>query len=161
MPNSISETIKARAIAEGFSVVRVADARALPDNAPRLDAFLAAGRHGEMDWMQERTAWRADPQAMWPEARSVIMLGMNYGPDTDPMAVLAQKDRAAVLAAPSSPASLAATTFTPAPAVARPVLPDQETAQRRVQAHSDCVCVGEGPSLSASHLVRCSRTQGV
>jgi epoxyqueuosine reductase len=49
-----------------------------------------------MDWMADRVQWRADPQAMWPDARSVIVLGQNYGPDHDPLAVLAQKDRAAI-----------------------------------------------------------------
>jgi epoxyqueuosine reductase len=96
MPNSISEAIKARAIAEGFDVVRLADARADPGNAVRLGAFLDAGHHGDMDWMRDRAQWRADPQAMWPAARSVIVLGLNYGPAGDPLAVLARKDRAAI-----------------------------------------------------------------
>ena len=96
MPNSISKQIRAQAIAEGFDLVRFADARAMPQNAQRLDEFLTSGHHGEMDWMADRTAWRADPQAMWPAARSVIVLGMNYGPDDDPLAVLAQPDRAGI-----------------------------------------------------------------
>ena len=37
-----------------------------------------------------------DPLVLWPEARSVIMLGMNYGPDVDPRAILAQRDRGAI-----------------------------------------------------------------
>jgi epoxyqueuosine reductase len=96
MPNSISERIKAQALLEGFDAVRFAGAGAAPDNAVRLGEFLAAGHHGDMDWMEARVHWRADPQAMWPDARSVIVLGMNYGPDADPLAVLAQKDRAAI-----------------------------------------------------------------
>ena len=98
MPNSISDAIKARARREGFDVVRIADARAHPENAARLATFLDAGHHGEMDWMAERAAWRADPQAMWPHAKSVIVLGLNYGPDGDPLAILARKDRAAISA---------------------------------------------------------------
>ncbi|HXB52367.1 MAG TPA: tRNA epoxyqueuosine(34) reductase QueG, partial [Rhizomicrobium sp.] len=98
MPNSISDQIRERAKAEGFSVVRFADARANPDNAARLGAFLDAGHHGDMDWMEARAHWRADPQSMWPDARSVIVLGLNYGPDGDPLAVLARKDRAAISA---------------------------------------------------------------
>jgi len=102
MPNSISDeisgAIKARAIAEGFDVVRFADARADPDNAARLSAFLDAGHHGDMDWMENRAHWRADPQSMWPDAKSVIMLGLNYGPQGDPLAILARKDRAAISA---------------------------------------------------------------
>jgi epoxyqueuosine reductase len=98
MPNSISDAIKARAKAEGFSVVRFADARADPDNAARLGAFLDAGHHGEMDWMGTRADWRANPQVLWPDAKSVIVLGLNYGPKTDPLAVLTRKDRAAISA---------------------------------------------------------------
>jgi epoxyqueuosine reductase len=96
MPNSISDQIRARAKAEGFDVIRFADARAKPENAERLSAFLQAGHHGEMDWMADRAAWRADPQGMWPAARSVIMLGVNYGPEQDPLTILQQRDRAAI-----------------------------------------------------------------
>ena len=96
MPNSISEQIRAQAIAEGFDLVRLADARAMPQNAQRLDEFLTSGHHGEMDWMADRKTWRADPQTMWPAARSVIVLGVNYGPQDDPLAVLVQPDRAGI-----------------------------------------------------------------
>ncbi len=98
MPNSISEEIKARALTEGFDVVRIADARADPDNAARLNAFLDAGHHGDMDWMADRAHWRADPQSMWREAKSVIVLGLNYGPGSDPLAILTRKDCATISA---------------------------------------------------------------
>ena len=56
-----------------------------PDSIPqaleRLRQFLADGAHGDMDWMETTAARRGDPRALWPEVRSVIMLGMNYGPD--------------------------------------------------------------------------------
>ena len=59
MPNSISDAIRARAKAEGFSVVRFAGANADPENAARLGAFLDAGHHGDMAWMAERADdWR-------------------------------------------------------------------------------------------------------
>ena len=96
MPNSISDQIRERAKAEGFDVVRFADAMAKPENAARLSAFLDAGHHGEMDWMAERAGWRADPQEMWPAAKSVIMLGVNYGPGDNPLAILERRDRAAI-----------------------------------------------------------------
>jgi epoxyqueuosine reductase len=95
---TIKTTIKARAKAEGFSVVRFANAQAAPQSAARLSAFLGAGHHGDMDWMADRTTWRADPQAMWPNARSVIVLGLNYGPAHDPLSILSHKDRAAISA---------------------------------------------------------------
>jgi epoxyqueuosine reductase len=100
MPNSTSEAIageiRALAKAQGFDVVRIAAAAAPPDNAARLSAFLAAGRHGEMEWMAERQAWRADPQSLWPEAKSVILLGINYGPQGDPLAILAERSKGAI-----------------------------------------------------------------
>ncbi len=96
MPNSISDQIKARAAAEGFDLVRFASAQAAPQNAARLGEFLEAGHHGEMDWMAQRATWRADPQEMWPDARSIIMLGVNYGPDADPLEILERRDRAAI-----------------------------------------------------------------
>jgi epoxyqueuosine reductase len=98
MPNSISDEIRARAKAEGFDAVRFADARANPDNAAGLSAFLDAGHHGDMEWMEERAHWRANPQGMWPDAKSVIVLGLNYGPEGDPLAILARRDRAAISA---------------------------------------------------------------
>ena len=50
--------------------------------------FLAAGAHGDMDWMADNAERRADPRALWPQARSIVMLGVNYGPDGDPLAIL-------------------------------------------------------------------------
>ena len=88
--------IETEAKAIGFSRMGVTTTDAVPELAGRLAAFLEAGRHGQMDWMAERTHWRGDPQALWPEARSVIMLAELYTPDHDPLAVLDQRDRAAV-----------------------------------------------------------------
>jgi len=64
---------------------------AIPEAAPRLQAALAAGHHGTMDWLAETAGRRGRPAALWPEVRSVVMLGMNYGPDGDPRAALAQR----------------------------------------------------------------------
>jgi epoxyqueuosine reductase len=70
---------------------------ARPDSIPlapeRLQAWLEAGHHGSMEWMAETAERRADPRTLWPEVRSVILLGLNYGPADDPLAELAQKDR--------------------------------------------------------------------
>ena len=95
-PAAIKQNILARARAEGFDLVRFADAKAEPGNASRLRDFLEAGHHGRMDWMERRTDWRADPQAMWPQAQSVILLGLNYGPAHDPLAILEQGERGAI-----------------------------------------------------------------
>jgi epoxyqueuosine reductase len=61
-----------------------------------LGAFLAADYHGQMGWMEERVAWRGDPAALWPQARSVIMLAESYAPEHDPLAVLERPDLGAV-----------------------------------------------------------------
>jgi len=93
---AIKNDIVARARSEGFDAVQVTDAAAGPENAGRLRDYLDAGYHGAMGWMAERAQWRADPQAMWPGAKSVIVLGLNYGPTQDPLAILTQKDQAAI-----------------------------------------------------------------
>ena len=82
--------------AEGFSKLRICAPDAVPEAAGRLRAFLEAGRHGQMGWMAEREAWRGNPAALWPEARSVIMLAEVYTPEGDPMAGLAARDRGVV-----------------------------------------------------------------
>ncbi|HSS12634.1 MAG TPA: tRNA epoxyqueuosine(34) reductase QueG [Rhizomicrobium sp.] len=95
-PAATKSNILTRARSEGFELVRFTDAGAEPENAGRLREYLDAGHHGTMAWMAERENWRADPRAMWPQAKSVIVLGLNYGPATDPLAILAQKERAAI-----------------------------------------------------------------
>ena len=95
-PTAIKQDILARARTEGFDLARVSDAHGEPQNAARLRAFLEAGHHGTMDWMEERADWRADPNAMWPQAKSIVLLGLNYGPTHDPLAVLEHKERGAI-----------------------------------------------------------------
>ena len=96
MPNSISdirEAVRARARAEGFDIVRFARAAATVNAAAQLGSFLEQGRHGTMDWMARNAERRADPAALWPEAKSIVVVGVNYGPDHDPLDDL--NDRAA------------------------------------------------------------------
>ncbi|MGD1036643.1 MAG: tRNA epoxyqueuosine(34) reductase QueG [Roseiarcus sp.] len=77
--------LRAKARELGFDACRVA-APSLPAGArENLAAWLAAGAHGEMDWMAETFERRADPKVLWPEARSVVVLAMNYGPAVDPL----------------------------------------------------------------------------
>ncbi|MCX5520648.1 tRNA epoxyqueuosine(34) reductase QueG [Kaistia defluvii] len=83
----------ADARAEGFSVVRVTGPDAIPLAPERLHAFLSDGHHGSMAWMEETAARRADPKILWPDVRSVIMLGLNYGPEDDPRALLEARER--------------------------------------------------------------------
>jgi epoxyqueuosine reductase len=86
----------AQALDIGFSKVGITRPGAAPQTAARLAAFVDAGYHGQMGWMAERMAWRGDPTALWPEAKSVIMLAETYTPDHDPIAVLGQPDRGAI-----------------------------------------------------------------
>ncbi len=62
----------------------------------RLETFVREGRHGQMGWMAERMTWRGDPAALWPKARSVIMLGESYTPEHDPLDILGHRDRGAI-----------------------------------------------------------------
>jgi len=80
----------------GFAKVGFCKPDAVPELPERLAAFVEEGLHGQMAWMADRMAWRADPSALWPEARTVIMLAEPYTPDHDPLAVLERPDRAAI-----------------------------------------------------------------
>ncbi|WP_182422377.1 tRNA epoxyqueuosine(34) reductase QueG [Aureimonas sp. ME7] len=80
----------------GFSALGIAGTAENAAVASRLDAFVAAGHHGTMDWLPETVERRRSVEALWPEARSVIVLGLNYGPDEDPLAVLERRDRGAI-----------------------------------------------------------------
>ncbi len=90
-PAVIAE-LQVRAQALGFDAFGIAPADARPDLAGKLAIALDREWHGEMDWMAGTAARRASPQALWPEVRSIIMLGMNYGPDEDPLPLLARTE---------------------------------------------------------------------
>jgi epoxyqueuosine reductase len=83
--------LRARATSLGFDAFGIAPATARPDLPAKLSAALEAGWHGDMAWMAETAERRGSPTVMWPEAKSVIMLGVNYAPETDPLASLAER----------------------------------------------------------------------
>ena len=62
----------------------------------RLQKFLAAGAHGDMAWMAAKADRRGDPRILWPAVRSIVMFGVNYGPDDDPLAILKSRSRGAI-----------------------------------------------------------------
>lgn len=95
-PDELSRRIGERAMAIGFDGVGFCDAALPPPALDRLQQFIALGRHGDMDWMERRVAERAHPQTLWPDAKSVIMLGMNYGPDSNPLAALKAKSNGVI-----------------------------------------------------------------
>jgi epoxyqueuosine reductase len=69
---------------------------AIPEAAPRLARFIADGHHGTMGWLAEKADRRGDPRILWRNVGSVAMLGLNYGPDADPLASLATRDRGTI-----------------------------------------------------------------
>ena len=93
---SLKQRLVEQALAEGFVAARVCRPWDIPEVPARLEAFLQAGYHGQMGWMEERSHWRGDPHALWPEARSVIMLAESYTPDHDPRTILGHPDRGAI-----------------------------------------------------------------
>jgi epoxyqueuosine reductase len=79
----------------GFDVVGVARPDAIA-RKPYFERFIAEGQHGDMDWLAATAARRAEPLLQWNDVRAVIMLGMNYGPDRDPLQILQQRDRGTI-----------------------------------------------------------------
>ncbi len=95
-PVLLKERLVTQSRAEGFSSLGICAPDGVPDGAVRLAAFLAAGHHGQMGWLAERAEWRGSAAALWPEARSVVMLAEMYTPQGDPLAVLGARDCGAV-----------------------------------------------------------------
>jgi epoxyqueuosine reductase len=100
MTISTSETaedlIRREATALGFDACGFAQVDAPWPASARLAQFVAAGRHGSMDWIERTAERRSHPRAMWADARSAIVLGLNYGPDRDPLEALKATTRAAI-----------------------------------------------------------------
>ncbi len=93
---SLAERLKAKARALGFVAIGIAPARDDPLAARRLDEWLGEGLHGTMEWMESRADVRRGPQSLWPEAKSVIALGMSYAPADDPLALEAYPEKARI-----------------------------------------------------------------
>jgi epoxyqueuosine reductase len=85
---------EARAL--GFDSFGITGPDAIRDAGQWFHAFLEVGAHGDMDWLAARPERRADPRLLWPDVRSIIMLGVNYGPEEDPLAILAERTRGAI-----------------------------------------------------------------
>ena len=95
-PAKIKDALAKQARALGFDAIGVTRPDAVPEAKARLERFLAEGAHGDITWMESTAARRGEPLALWPDVRSVIMPGMNYGPDTDPLAILRERTRGAI-----------------------------------------------------------------
>ena len=93
---SLVERIKTEASRLGFAACGIAPAADDPVRAARLEQWLEGGNHGSMEWMETRADQRKGPQSLWPEARSVIALGMSYAPAANPMTLAAEGERARI-----------------------------------------------------------------
>ena len=95
-PPPLEAALRDEAARLGFAACGIAPAADDPEAAARLRGWLDAGMHGQMGWMAERFDHRRGPQALWPDARSVIALGMSYAPAGDPLALADSPDRARI-----------------------------------------------------------------
>jgi epoxyqueuosine reductase len=95
-PADLKQGLAHEARALGFDCIGVSDPDAIADAARHFREFLDAGAHGDMAWLAANPERRADPRILWPGVRSVIMFGVNYGPDESPLAILQQRTRGAI-----------------------------------------------------------------
>jgi epoxyqueuosine reductase len=92
MAQQIREAIRDQALASGFDAVGFAEARLEAEARAGLSEFISRGYHGDMGWLAGTAARRGDPQRLWPEARSVVVLGVNYAPSEDPLELAQTRD---------------------------------------------------------------------
>jgi epoxyqueuosine reductase len=96
MRAAIRRFLEQEAVKSGFATFGVTSAKANSETGKRLKRFVAEGHHATMAWLEETLERRLSPDAMWPEAKSAIVFGMNYGPDHNPLLALEHKNRAAI-----------------------------------------------------------------
>ena len=94
--DTIRDAIRAEALARGFDAVGFAEARLAERARADLREFLDRGYHGDMGWLARTAARRGDPQTLWPEARTIVVLGLSYAPEDDPLANAARPEHGAV-----------------------------------------------------------------
>jgi epoxyqueuosine reductase len=92
----LKESLTKQALSLGFDCVGVTDPDAIAEAGRYFRAFLDTGGHGDMDWLAANPERRTDPLVLWPDVRSIIMLGVNYGPDENPLDILQQRTRGAI-----------------------------------------------------------------
>jgi epoxyqueuosine reductase len=95
-PAALKAALAETARAHGFDVAGIARPDSIPQVGERLREFLADGAHGDMAWLAANAERRGNPRTMWPEVRSIVMLGINYGPSEDPLAILNERMRGAI-----------------------------------------------------------------
>jgi epoxyqueuosine reductase len=92
----LKTALASEARALGFDCVGVTDPDVLADAGRHFRDFLDAGAHGDMDWLAAHPERRTDPRVLWDGVRSIVMLGVNYGPDENPLVILEQRLRGAI-----------------------------------------------------------------
>jgi len=92
----LKQALRAEALALGFEALRVTTPDAIGAAGQHLATFLDAGRHGDMAWLAATAGRRGDPRTLWPQVRSVVMLGMSYAPEGDPLEALNHPERGAI-----------------------------------------------------------------
>ena len=95
-PTSLKGHLRNQARRLGFEAFGVVRPDAIPLAAPRLARFLEQGRHGDMEWLARTPERRGAPAGLWPEVKSVILVGMNYGPELDPQRLNGEPERGVV-----------------------------------------------------------------
>lgn len=95
-PTELKAALAREARALGFDCIGITASGAIENAGKHFLEFIASGGHGDMDWLANQPERRVDPRGLWADVRSVIMLGVNYGPDEDPLAILQQRTRAAI-----------------------------------------------------------------
>jgi epoxyqueuosine reductase len=93
---NLKAALASEAQALGFDCVGITDPDVLAQAGRHFRDFLEAGAHGDMGWLAASPERRADPRALWPDVRSIVMLGVNYGPDENPLSILDQRTRGAI-----------------------------------------------------------------
>src|ERR1700749_948544 len=96
MKEGLKDALTREARALGFDCMGITDPDAIAGAGRYFREFIEAGAHADMDWLAANPERRIDPRVLWPGVRSVIMLGVNYGPDENPLAILAQRSRGAI-----------------------------------------------------------------
>ena len=94
--SALKDALVATALRHGFDVLGVTRPDAAPQAKARLERFLAEGQHGDMAWMAQTAERRGDPRALWPQVRSIILVGLNYGGTGDPLEILRHRERGAI-----------------------------------------------------------------
>ena len=97
-PTDLKNALAQQARALGFDCIGVTDPDAIADAGKHFREFLARGAHGDMDWLAAQPERRTDPRVLWGGVRSIIMVGVNYGPDENPLEILKLRARGAISA---------------------------------------------------------------